>query len=159
MVTMELLALADLADAINRSEAPMLRSRAAFLSNQTVQHLWDDDYGIFASRFASGTCPSNLTLCHNDEGFYRRISPTSIWPMLAGTATDEQANTMMTKWMQNSSRFCITPNGDFVGNDPKSCYWGLPSISADDRKSLAIVFLPIFTCVPLRFRLRIVWLI
>ena len=132
MVMMELLALADLADAINRSEAPMLRARAAFLSNQTQEHLWDEGYGVFASRFASGACPSNLTLCDNDQGFYRRISPTSVWPMLAGAATDDQATAMMTGWMQNKTRFCITPNGDFAGNDPKTCYWGLPSISADD---------------------------
>jgi hypothetical protein len=38
----ELLALAELADAINRTEAPMLRARAAFLANQTTNHLWDE---------------------------------------------------------------------------------------------------------------------
>merc|ERR1712187_139277 len=37
----------------------------------------------------------------------------------------------MKKWMLNSSRFCISPNGDFAGNS-ETCYWGLPSISADD---------------------------
>ena len=31
----------------------------------------------------------------------------------------------------NSSRFCLSPSGDFAGNTD-DCYWGLPSISADD---------------------------
>ena len=30
-----------------------------------------------------------------------------------------------------SSRFCVAPNGDFAGNS-EACWWGLPSISADD---------------------------
>ena len=132
MVMMELLSLAELADVIGRPEGAMLRSRAAFLANQTRESLWDAGYETFASRFASGVCPRNLTLCDDATGFLRRISPTSVWPMLSGTATDAQATTMMTAWMQNSSRFCIAPNGDFAGNDPKSCWWGLPSISADD---------------------------
>ena len=37
----------------------------------------------------------------------------------------------MTGWLLNASRFCIAPNGDFAGN-PDTCYWGLPSVSADD---------------------------
>ena len=131
MVMVELESLATLADVIGRPEGAELRARASFLKNQT-QQLWDDEYGVFASRFASGSCPNNLTLCDNDKGFYRRISPTNVWPMLTGAATAQQAETMMHAWMLNSSRFCITPEGDFKGNDPDTCYWGLPSISADD---------------------------
>jgi len=33
--------------------------------------------------------------------------------------------------MLNASRFCISAEGDFKGNSDE-CYWGLPSISADD---------------------------
>jgi putative isomerase len=131
MVMMELDALAELADAIERPEAAALRARSAALK-KLVQNLWDEEIGIFASRFASGECPSNLTLCANDKGFIRRISPTSVWPMLAGAATASQAEAMMAGWMQNKTRFCIAPDGDMAGNDPESCYWGLPSISADD---------------------------
>lgn len=115
MVMMELQALADLADVIARPEAKELRAAGETLKRQT-QQLWDNKYGVFVSRFASGACPANLTLCDNSDGFYRRISPTSVWPMLAGAATDAQASTMMLQWMQNSSRFCISPNGDFKGN-------------------------------------------
>lgn len=32
----------------------------------------------------------------------------------------------------NSSRFCVSPKGDFSGNNATWCYWGLPSVSADD---------------------------
>ena len=38
---------------------------------------------------------------------------------------------MMRRWLMNASRFCIAPDGDYHGN-ADSCYWGLPSISADD---------------------------
>eukprot|EP01047_Picozoa_sp_COSAG01_P060953 COSAG01_NODE_7542_length_3158_cov_2.027460_1_plen_334_part_00 len=132
MVMMELESLATLGDVIGRSdEAVELRARASVLKAKT-QRLWDEEYGVFVSRFASGSCPANLTLCDNEHGFYRRISPTSVWPMLAGVATKQQAETMMQAWMLNSTRFCITPAGDFKGNDPAACYWGLPSISADD---------------------------
>ena len=30
-------------------------------------------------------------------------------------------------------RFCISPNGDMAGNNPNTCYWGLPSIAAMDQ--------------------------
>ena len=38
---------------------------------------------------------------------------------------------MVTRWLTNASRFCVAPNGDFQGNS-RACFWGLPSISADD---------------------------
>ncbi len=129
LVTMELLALAELADAINRPEGASLRQHAAVLQQQTRDTLWDDELGIFISRFASGKCPPNLTLC--DHGFYRRVAPTSFFPMLGGSATDEQVQDMIVSWLFNRTRFCVTPDGDFKGNS-EDCYWGLPSISADD---------------------------
>jgi hypothetical protein len=103
MVIMELDALATLADAVGRPEGPQLRAHSARLKT-LVQTLWDDEYSVFVSRFASGKCPENTTLCTNDKGFYRRISPTSVWPMLGGAATEAQASRMMSEWLQNSSR-------------------------------------------------------
>jgi len=41
-------------------------------------------------------------------------------------------DSVVESWLLNSSRFCISPDGDFTGNDPNHCYWGLPSVSADD---------------------------
>jgi glycogen debranching enzyme len=48
---------------------------------------------------------------------------------------------MVTRWLSNRSRFCVSPEWPFAGQDPVrtgmndtdiSCFWGLPSISADD---------------------------
>ena len=46
------------------------------------RHLWDEESGAFVNRFPSG-------------GFNRRVSPTSFYPMLAGAATADQADTMV----------------------------------------------------------------
>jgi putative isomerase len=119
MFTMESAALAELADAIGRSEAAMLRQRAASMQARISAHLWDEQGQIFTNMFVN-------------ESFYRRISPTSFYPLLANASTDAQATLMIERWLMNRSRFCITPTGDMVGNNPAGCYWGLPSISADD---------------------------
>ena len=37
----------------------------------------------------------------------------------------------MRGWLLNASRFCVSPTANFSDNNA-SCYWGLPSISADD---------------------------
>ena len=37
---------------------------------------------------------------------------------------------MVAEWLTNSTRFCINEN--FPTGSPSHCYWGLPSISADD---------------------------
>ena len=39
---------------------------------------------------------------------------------------------MVARWLTNSSAFCVAPGGDFAGNDPQGCWWGLPSIEASD---------------------------
>eukprot|EP01043_Picozoa_sp_COSAG02_P045531 COSAG02_NODE_4174_length_5669_cov_16.261580_4_plen_215_part_00 len=63
--------------------------------------------------------------------WYNRISPTNFYPMQTGIATDEQAITMVERWLTPKDRFCIAVDGDSKGNDP-GCHWGLPSISASD---------------------------
>ena len=97
----------------------MLRARSSDAAAKVAAHLWDESSGIFVNRFSSGA-------------FNPRISPTSFYPLLAGVASSERATSMMTGWMLNASRFCVTANGDFIGNNASGCYWGLPSISADD---------------------------
>ena len=42
-----------------------------------------------------------------------------------------QAELMMSDWLHSPDHFCIAADGDFAGNKD-TCYWGLPSISADD---------------------------
>jgi putative isomerase len=119
MASMSDESLASLADALERTDdAAVLRARAKAMREKIGDHLWDPASGIFVNMFPNNT-------------FNRRISPTSFYPMLAGAATAERATAMMNGWLLNSSRFCISPSGDFKGNTD-SCYWGLPSISADD---------------------------
>jgi glycogen debranching enzyme len=120
MFTMDAFALSELAKAIGRSkDASVLRQRAEFMRALLSRHLWDEQGKIFTNKFANGS-------------FYRRVSPTSFYVMLANASTDTQASLMMQHWMMNQSRFCVTKNGDMAGNNPDGCYWGMPSISADD---------------------------
>jgi len=118
MFTMEADALAELAIAINRPEANMLKNRASSMRKNIASHMWDSQGGIFTNLFPNNT-------------FYRRISPTSFYAMLANASTDKQAEQMATQWLLNKEKFCLTPNGDMSGNT-KDCWWGLPSINAAD---------------------------
>jgi len=119
MVAMSDACLAELADAAGRADtAKVLRARSADARAKIAAHLWDEQSGIFVNRLATGR-------------FRRRITPTSFYPMLSGIATVGRAESMLRGWLLNASRFCITPKGNFAGNDD-TCYWGLPSVSADD---------------------------
>ncbi|CAB9504969.1 Trehalase [Seminavis robusta] len=117
----EAYSLGELADIIGRDPklGTMLRKRADDMRDKIQKLLWDSQQRAFANLYPNGT-------------FSHHISPTSFYPLGLGAASDEQVQSMMGSWMLNSSRFCITPEGDFQGNDPNVCYWGLPSISADD---------------------------
>ena len=111
MFVQEAYSLAELADAIGRSEGEMLRARGDAMAKKIASELWDEQGGIFTNKFPNGT-------------FYRRISPTSFYALQTKAPTDEQAAGMATSWLMNSSRFCIAPNGDFAGNGD-ACYWGV----------------------------------
>lgn len=114
MVAMSDDALAELAEAINRTDvASTMRRRADEARGKIAAHLWDEAIGIFANRFPDGT--------HNGT-FNPRITPTSFYPMMAGAASDERAAAMMSHWMLNATRFCLTPRGDFAGNS-NECDW------------------------------------
>ena len=117
----EAYSLAELATAIGRDAAlvEMLLARGDAMRDKIGTELWDAENQIFSNKFPNGT-------------FYPHITPTSFYPMFTGAATKEQAELMVNAWLLNSSRFCISPDGDFAGNDPNRCYWGLPSINADD---------------------------
>lgn len=126
MFVQEAYSLAELAAVIGRKPelVNMLRARGDAMRDKIASHLWDDESQIFVNRFPNGT-------------FYRHVSPTSFYPLFTGAATAEQADIMVQSWLLNSSRFCISPEGDFAGNDPDRSYWGLPSISADDPQFMA----------------------
>eukprot|EP01060_Flectonema_neradi_P036810 TRINITY_DN719_c0_g2_i1.p1 TRINITY_DN719_c0_g2~~TRINITY_DN719_c0_g2_i1.p1 ORF type:complete len:809 (+),score=122.46 TRINITY_DN719_c0_g2_i1:62-2428(+) len=118
MVAQEAQSMANLAEIIGRPEASMLRQRSLHFKELMASVLWDEKIGTFSNKFPNGT-------------FYERISPTTFYPLQVGAATNEQADAMVTNWLLNPKRFCISPTGDSAGNGP-DCYWGLPSIQASD---------------------------
>lgn len=121
MFTQEAKSLAALATIIGRpsEQVKMLTERADSMRKLIAANLWDPVGGIFTNKFANGS-------------FYRRISPTSFYALMADAATDEQAGAMATNWLMSPEHFCVAPNGDFAGNKD-TCYWGLPSIQAGDQ--------------------------
>ena len=118
MVAQEAQSMSFLAGIIGRSEQEMLLNRSKHFSRLLSEHSWDTNLEIFSNKFPNGS-------------FYERISPTSFYPLQVRTATDEQADSMVSNWLQNSKRFCISQTGDPSENEP-NCYWGLPSIQASD---------------------------
>lgn len=118
----EAYSLAELADAIGKDPQVgiELRKRGDTMRDLIWQHMWDPKREIFANRFVL------------NNSFVQHVAPTSFYPMALGAGNKEQTNHMVESWLLNSTRFCISPKGDFEGNDPNACYWGLPSISADD---------------------------
>ena len=121
MFVMEARSLAALAEALgNRSaERATLLQRADAMEALIRKHLWDHDRGIFANRFL------------RNGSLSAKIGPTSFYPLQAGVATVPQAEAMVKGWLSNRSRFCVSEDWERE-NDPDACYWGLPSITADD---------------------------
>ena len=117
MTAHDALALASLATVIGRDDvAATMKQRAAMMIND-LQLLWNKELSVFANVYFW-----NMS--------YPRITPTSFYPLMVGAATADQASAMIKAWLLNSSRFCINENWP-VGNTDE-CYWGLPSVSADD---------------------------
>jgi putative isomerase len=112
-------ALATLALAVNRTaDAASLTSRAAAMRTRIASSLWDDVRGTFANRVLL------------NDSLSTHVSPTSFYALNARAATDDQAARMAEEWAFNQSRFCLSRSWpDGVRDD---CFWGLPSISADD---------------------------
>jgi len=110
LVLQECESLIELASMTDRNTND-LKKRARIL-RQSLRKLWDADDGIYTNMFVNGT-------------FYKRRSPTSIYPLLSKVPTDDQVEFMVEHWLTNSTRFCI-------GLRTVDCWWGLPSISADD---------------------------
>jgi len=109
--------LAKLAQIIGRPEQTLLVSRAKALRQLTADNLWDAKNNIFSNKYSNDT-------------FYSRISPTSFYSLLGTVATDDQAQAQVTAWLLDKTRFCISLTWPEGVDD--SCYWGLPSINAQD---------------------------
>jgi len=119
MYVMDTDALVQLAlKAGRKDDAAALKVRADTMRGLMEAHLWDAESGAYVNLLPNGT-------------FNRRLSPTSFYPMITRGPSEARVQQLVSDWLMNSSRFCITPNGDFAGNSD-DCYWGLPSISADD---------------------------
>lgn len=114
-------ALAAIASILGKTaDAAMLRARQATLGQLIVDKMWLPRLSVFSNLLANGTA-------------YPRISPTSFYPMLAGVATDAQATAMVGEWLIRKDRFCVPPDPTaWPFSNRSGCYWGVPSISADD---------------------------
>jgi neutral trehalase len=113
--------LIELAAAVGRSDATThLQTRADNMRKLIANNMWDNQNKVFTNKYPTG----------GDDAFYRKISPTSFYPLMANASTDEQADDMMVHWLTNKSRFCI--NANYKTENEGRCYYGLPSISADD---------------------------
>jgi putative isomerase len=106
--------LARMADELGRTEeASALRERGARLAELVRANLWDAERGVFANRKWSGA-------------FVRSVSPTSFYPLLAGVATDEQAQASVRGWLLDPGRFWTD--------------WPVACTPLDDRASLDNVY-------------------
>lgn len=117
-------ALAELAIAINRPDVATELLRRASIIALNLDAFWDEEYSTYSNLLTNGS-------------FYRRISPTTFYPMMVLPTNDVaffRAQRLMDSWLTNKTRFCIDISGNWPdGSDnPEGCWWGLPSISFDD---------------------------
>ena len=113
-------------------DAELLQRRQQTLSAGMNTHMWLEEEAVYSNVLQAGG-PATAGKP------YPRISPTSFLPLLAGAASDAQATATTTAWITNASRFCVPPDASHWPAKPPppslaniSCYWGMPSISADD---------------------------
>eukprot|EP00927_Polykrikos_kofoidii_P024616 TRINITY_DN22354_c0_g1_i1.p1 TRINITY_DN22354_c0_g1~~TRINITY_DN22354_c0_g1_i1.p1 ORF type:complete len:896 (-),score=88.86 TRINITY_DN22354_c0_g1_i1:93-2780(-) len=111
-------ALAALALEINRhAEHELLRHRASVMTGQ-LSKLWSPSQQAFADIYA------------DDGSFSTTLTPNIFYPMLVGAANRNQVLALV-EHLTNRSEFCV--QGDFEKSNPANCYWGLPSVAANDR--------------------------
>ena len=122
LFTQEAYSLAELADAIGKDPevGKELRNRGDVMRDLIWHYMWDPERRVFANRYVL------------KNSFVQHVTPTSFYPMAIGAGSKDEVEGMVESYLLNSSRFCLSPNGDFEGNDADRCYWGLPSVSADD---------------------------
>lgn len=85
--------LAEMANILGRTDDENeLLARSAQYSEK-LQELWDDDRGIFRDRYLD-----------RDE-WSNQFSPANFYPLIAGAATQQQAETMIEKFFMNPDEF------------------------------------------------------
>ena len=119
LAAQEAYALAELGAMIKKPATLIqaLKQRGDALSAAISTHLWDEKSQVFANKFTT------------NNSFYTRVTPTAFYPLAARAATEEQAGVMMSRWMANTSHFCVT--GSSTPN-PIACHYGLPSVQRSD---------------------------
>jgi len=119
LFVMEAYALANLSVAIGRPDGPRLLQRANLMGELLRTKAWDDQGKAFTNILGNGT-------------FYRRIAPTSFYPLITGHPTASQATQMVQTWLLSPEHFCIDISGGWPHNtkNPDTCFWGMPSIEA-----------------------------
>lgn len=111
------MAISALARIVNRTaEAEAIEARADAMRAQLL-HLWDPSQVAFADVYAQ------------TGRFSQRLSPTIFYPLMANASSAAQAARMVTAHLTNASEFCVSASW---ASNPEHCYWGLPSISAND---------------------------
>lgn len=96
------------------TDSEALDRQAASLVDRIQTELWDPSREIFAGRFWSGS-------------FARQLSPTSFFPLVAGAATADQADALVSRHLLNEQEFwgpLPLPSTPF--NDPisgENSYW------------------------------------
>ena len=113
----ESFALSELANVIGRPEGSNLRKTGEMVAKHIKMFLWDGVSGVYTNRFSNSS-------------FHRVISPTSFYSMQSNAPSDLHVARMTKEWLLNSSRFCLRKDTNY--NLSRDCFWGLPSISADD---------------------------
>jgi putative isomerase len=86
-------ALADIAMELGKKDIAGELTKRAGKYSKSLQKLWNNEEGIFLNKNSG-----------NGE-FSHRISPTNFYPLIAGVATQDQAETMMQKNFYNPEKF------------------------------------------------------
>jgi hypothetical protein len=106
------------------SQVQTLNTRIAELTKLVEAHLWDEESKIFCNKRPVVMPLASASVGGTDEKkeggavqpraqlegageFYRRFSPTSFYPMMAGAATIDQATAMMSEHLMHPGRFCV----------------------------------------------------
>lgn len=127
-VAFEAEALAEIANVLGHTaDAKELRLRQQTMSRLIADNLWSKELNVYSNMLFNGS-------------LYPRIAPTSFYPLLANIPSDDQVRALVVHWLTNQSRFCVPvspshwPPSESTADssDNRTCYWGVPSISADD---------------------------
>lgn len=74
---------------------PLLQARHDAAAAAINAHLWDETTGVHTNKLFNGS-------------FYRRYSPTSFYPLLAGVSSAEQAASAISGFLTSPDHFCVT---------------------------------------------------